>query len=75
MKEYTIAIRVSSDAGILFLGIDEANAAIQQGAKVVGIERGEVLFEEYRDEGNQVQLVFSGVTLNVLMCDDRESSR
>ncbi|MBI4783259.1 MAG: hypothetical protein HY785_18355 [Oscillatoriophycideae cyanobacterium NC_groundwater_1537_Pr4_S-0.65um_50_18] len=66
MKELEVGLRVSRE-GISFFGLNEVNAAIEHGAKVVAIKEGNALMHKTEEGDQNVQLRFSGFSIIVVL--------
>jgi hypothetical protein len=62
-----IGMRISQEAGVSFVGLDEVNAALQRGAKVLSIKPGEALFRKLGEDEEKVRLAYSGFRLKILL--------
>jgi hypothetical protein len=67
MNTYTFEFRLDPTTGLRFVGIDEINNAIAQGAKVIRIEGGDAILEKVGTENEKVRLLFSGCRFNVVV--------
>jgi hypothetical protein len=67
MNTYKIEFRLDPTMGLRFVGIDEINNAIAQGAKVIRIEGGDAILEKVGAENEKVKLLFSGCRINVIV--------
>jgi uncharacterized protein with PhoU and TrkA domain len=66
LKELEAGIRISSE-GILFVGLDEVNAAINHGAKVIAIKEGNAFMRKVKEDDESTRLSFSGFSITVVI--------
>lgn len=66
MKELKAGLRISRE-GILFFGLDEVNAAIERGAKVVAIKEGGAIMRKGEEGDESVRLNLSGFSIIVVI--------
>jgi hypothetical protein len=67
MNTYRIELRLDPGLGLRFVGIDEVNDAISQGAEVIRIEAGEAILDKVGIENEKARLLFSGWRINVVV--------
>lgn len=67
MKELKAGLRFSPEKGISFFGLDEVNAAIERGAKVVAIKEGDAIMRKGEESGESVRLRLSGFSIIVVI--------
>jgi hypothetical protein len=69
MRELEVGIRFNKTSGIHFFGTEEANQALQSGARIVALEPGGAIMEKLGEEGGKVQLTLTGFSLKVKIDD------
>ncbi len=67
MKELKAGLRISQEEGLSFFGLDEINAAIERGARVVVIKEGDAIMHKEEEGSESVRLKFSGFSIIVVI--------
>jgi hypothetical protein len=72
---FEFGLRLNSESKLEFFGIDNVNAAVIAGYKVISIEKGRALMTKGIEKDDRVQMSFSGFSVvAVLQLDQREIS-
>ncbi|NJL81619.1 MAG: hypothetical protein HC836_31770 [Richelia sp. RM2_1_2] len=66
MQEIKAGLRISQE-GLSFFGLEEVNASIQRGAKVLAIKEGDAIMHKEKQGEENVRLSFSGFSVIVLI--------
>lgn len=69
MATHEIGIRIDPEKGIGFFGIDEVNARIAKGARVIEVRPGGAVMKELGKVGEDVQLTLAGCQIVVVLED------
>jgi hypothetical protein len=69
MREIKVGIRANVESGISFFGLDEANAALKEGAFVVSVEPGDALMVKLREDAENVRLALRGCSIRLIMSE------
>lgn len=67
LKELKVGLRISSEEGLSFFGLDEVNTALNSGAKVIAIKEGDALMRKKEEKNENVQLYLSGFSMIVVI--------
>jgi uncharacterized protein with PhoU and TrkA domain len=67
LKELQVGLRISKEEGISFFGLDEVNAAIKRGVRVMAIKQGGAIMHKGNESDKSVQLSFSGFSIIVMI--------
>lgn len=67
MKELKVGLRFSLEEGISFLGLNEVNAEIERGAKVVAIKEGSAIMRKGQEGNESIHLTLSGFSFIVVI--------
>jgi hypothetical protein len=62
-----IGVRITTESGLSFFGVDEVNAALREGKQVTAIEQGDALFQKVGEDHGNVRLTLSGFTIKVVV--------
>jgi len=62
-----VGLRVTKEAGLSFFGVDEVNAALKAGKRVIALEPTGALFQKIVDGEDNVRHTLSGFTMNVVI--------
>lgn len=74
MREIEVGIRFRLKEGIDFIGIEEANDLIRQGARVVELRPGGAIMQKLGVGEGTVRLTLTGCNLKVVLDDAPEGS-
>jgi hypothetical protein len=66
MKEIKIGLKFSEEKGIHFFGIEEVNAEINRGKRIVSIEAGDVFMKKQALDEENVTLTLTGFSISIL---------
>lgn len=69
MKEINVGIRIDMIEGLSFSGIEQVNALLNCGGRVVAIEPGGAIMRKLGDDGENVSLTLSGCEMKVIVDD------
>lgn len=69
MREIEVGIRIDMHEGLCFFGIEEINALLRQGGRVVAIEPGGAIMRKLGEDEENVRLTLSGFSLKVKIED------
>lgn len=67
MKEIRIGLKISEEAGVYFFGIEEVNAEVKKGKKVIQIQEGDVFMNRQETDGEDVELTLAGFSMKVMI--------
>jgi len=55
LKELQVGLRISREEGISFFGLDEVNAAIKRGLRVIAIKEGSAIMRKGKEGDESVR--------------------
>jgi hypothetical protein len=64
-----VGVRITKEVGLSFFGVDEVNAALKAGRRVIALEPSSALVQQIADGEESVRHAFSGFTLKVVIED------
>jgi hypothetical protein len=67
MKEIKFGLKISEESGAHFFGIEEVNAELNQGRRVVSIQEGGVLMSKKEFDEENVTLTLTGFSLKIII--------
>jgi hypothetical protein len=67
MREIKVGLKNSATTGISFFGLDEVNAAIKSGNKVVSIKEGSAIMMKAELDEENVRLILTGFSISVIV--------
>jgi hypothetical protein len=67
LKELKVGLRFSREEGISFFGLDEVNAALNRGAKVIVIKKGDAIMHKIKENNEGIRLSLSGFSVIVVI--------
>jgi hypothetical protein len=67
MKEIKIGLKFSEETGIHFFGIQEINAELNQGKKVISIQEGDVIMNKQEMGEEDVTLILTGFSMKIII--------
>ena len=70
LKELKAGLRFSQEEGISFFGLDEVNAAIESGGRVIAIKEGDAIMRKIKESDRGVRLSLSGFSV-IVVIDER----
>jgi hypothetical protein len=69
MKEIKVGLKNSEITGLSFFGLDEVNAAIKNGGKVVSMKEGSAIMKKAELDDDNTRLILIGFSILVIVED------
>jgi hypothetical protein len=75
MKDMEIGMKIDLKAGPIFFGLEQVNAALKAGARVVSVGEGALITSKVGEDAANVELAMTGFSVKLMLDDSGASNQ
>ena len=75
MKNMEVGMKIDAKTGPSFFGLEQVNAAIKAGARVVSVGEGAVITSKIGEDAANVELAMTGFSVKLTLTDSSASKQ
>ena len=75
MREMEVGMKIDMKTGPTFFGMEQVNAALKAGARVVSVSEGAVITSKVGEDADNVELAMTGFAVKLTLDDSAASQQ